>query len=171
MAASPDRDTDDASVERVIVNIDGLDELSAIREALDGIREDIDWWIKNHRREQWAPIQRITSMPINPLAADWSERLNEFTAADLSGAPAHGRPKPRTPEQAAMAEDIDDDRHFCCEQPDLQWTGDPPFPGVACQNCGYTVADCGSVVLHPAPDDPPDAEANEPAGPAQQALF
>lgn len=166
MARSSDRDADDRGAERVIVDIDGLQELSAIREALDGIREDIDWWLKNHRREQWLPIQPITSMPADPLAADWAQRVNKFTAADLpnNSAPAKSIPptSPPSPESG-----IDDETHFCCETPNLQWTGNPHVPGVVCMNCGYIVADCGSVVMQPSPEADPDPEPQE----QQRALF
>lgn len=169
MAPSPDRDIDDAGTERVIVNIDGLDELGSIREALDGIRDDIEWWIKNHRREQWVPMQPITSMPIDPLATDWSDRLNKLSAADLPDNRARQRDEAQQSSQKpATADDgIDDERHFCCQQPDLQWTGDPQFPGVECMNCGYVVADCGSVVMHSSPQADPDPEPKE----QQRALF
>lgn len=166
MAPSPDIDIGEPGVERVIVNIDGLDELSAIREALDGIREDIDWWLNNHRREQWLPIQPITSMPLDPTAADWSERLNRFSTADVPAMTAREQPlcEPR-PTQPAMADAIDGDRHFCCEHPDLKWTGDPQFPGVECMNCGYIVADCGSVVMQRSPEADPEPKEQ------QRALF
>ncbi len=159
----------DDGTDRVIVNIDGLEELAAIREALDGIREDLDWWLKNHRREQWTPMQPITSMPIDPLAPGWAERVNKFTADDLPENTATKRSaERRSPDKpSTTADGIDDETEFCCETPDLQWTGDPQFPGVACQNCGYTVADCGSVVMHPAPGADPNPEPKE----QQRALF
>src|SRR5258708_2730640 len=64
------------------------------------------------------------------------------TAADvrsMSPTSATGDPTPpaelgsRDPEQLA----------FCCETPDLQWTGEPDSAGVACLNCGYVVAQVG----------------------------
>ncbi|HET6884200.1 MAG TPA: hypothetical protein VFI31_28865 [Pirellulales bacterium] len=154
---------DDDDTERVIVNIDGLEELTAIRESLDGIREDFDWWLKNHRREQWLPMQPITSMPVDPLAPDWAERLNRFSAADLSEnlAPDVRQPQPQSDNAIATEGRIDDETQFCCDAPNLQWTGDPQFPGVACQNCGYIVADCGSVVMHPSPQADPDPPSKE----------
>lgn len=171
MAPSREPETDDTGVDRVIINIDGVDELSAIREALDGIRDDFAWWFNNHRREQWLPMQPITSMPIDPLAPNWAERLNKFTAADLPGNtvsnPPHGRPRPETPQATQPAEGLDDETQFCCEAPDLQWTGNAHIPGVACMNCGYIVADCGSVVMQPSPEADPDPEPKE----EQRGLF
>jgi hypothetical protein len=165
--------TNDDAADRVIVKIDGLEELSAIREALDGIRQNIDWWMSNHHRDQWLPVKSITSMPIDPLATDWAERLNTFTSDDL---PKNSSSKQRTPlsapQHGANATDgIDDEARFCCEAPDLQWTGDPDFPGIACANCGYTAVDCGSVVMSPAPADPGSHASPVPSRSPQQELF
>ncbi|HUY90448.1 MAG TPA: hypothetical protein VMV10_17050 [Pirellulales bacterium] len=103
-------------------------------------------------------------MPKDPLARDWAERLNRYAPRDLPDAPG-AKPTPRQ-----HAPQVDAARAYCCEAPDLQWTGDPELPGVACLNCGYTVADCGSVVMYPAPDV--DEEADDPGPmPQQQELF
>lgn len=164
MARSTDRDTGAPDTDpRVIVNIDGLDELSAIREALDAIRDDVAWWLNNHRREHWLPVQPITSMPVDPLAPDWAERLNKFTAADLPGnAHANRAAEHETPKRPpSAAEGIDNGTQFCCDAPDLQWTGNPHVPGVACMHCGYIIADCGSVVMQPSPEADPDPELKE----------
>lgn len=165
--------TNDDPAERVIVNIDGLEELSAIREALDGIRRNIDWWLSNHRRDQWLPVKPITSMPVDPLATNWAERLNTFTADDLQKNSSSTQRTPRSaPQHAATTTDgIDDEPLFCCESPNLQWTGDPDFPGIACANCGYTAVDCGSVVMSPAPADPSSDAPPVPGRSPQQELF
>lgn len=168
MTRSSEQKGGDADVDRVIVNIDGLDELAAIREALDRIRDDLDWWMNNHRREQWLPVQPITSMPLDPLAPDWADRVNARTAADLPEKAPRTWPPPSPSSSAAAADErIDDETQFCCETPDLQWTGNPHVPGVACQNCGYIVADCGSVVMQPVPDADPDPNPKE----QQRPLF
>lgn len=169
MSRSPETRSNEAGADRIIVNIDGFQELSAIREALDGIRQDIDWWINNHPGEQWLPVQPITSMPVDSAAPDWAERLNKLTATDP---PENSQSKQRTPRSAPLPDPIatdglDDETQFCCEAPELQWTGDPYFPGVACQNCGYIVADCGSVVMQPSPQADPDPEPKE----EQRGLF
>lgn len=171
MTRSPDRHADGTGTEHVIVDIDGLDELSAIREALDGIRDDVAWWLRNHRQEQWLPVQPITSMPLDPLAQDWAERLNKVTAADLPDNASPNRPerlqRSQPPRPTRAAEGLDDETQFCCEAPDLQWTGNAHVPGVACMNCGYIVADCGSVVMQPSPEADPDPEHKE----QQRGLF
>lgn len=165
MARSPDRDADEPAAERVIVNIDGLEELTAIREALDGIRQDIDWWINNHRREQWLPVQPVTTVPVDLLAPAHDDRSSK-----LPGAREYARaiPTPPRPQTSNAPNDSPNEAtQFCCAVPDLQWTGDPHFPGVACLNCGYIVADCGSVVMQPSTDADPDPYPKE----EQRALF
>lgn len=163
MTRSSEQPTDSATVDRDSLSIEALEELSAIRETLDRIREDIDWSLKNQRREQWLPVQLITSMPADPLAPDWAERLNRFTAADLpdSTASKHEPPQRHLDTSDTPASALDDETQFCCEAPDLQWTGHPQSPGVACQNCGYIVADCGSVVMQPSAQADPDPEPKE----------
>lgn len=156
MVRTADQHTKEADVDR---RIDGLDELSAIREALDGIRDDVAWWLNNHRREQWLPVQPITSMPLDPLAPDWAQRLNTVTAADVPDASREQLAAPNTPLYAERS--IDNETQFCCDAPDLQWTGNPHFPGVACMNCGYIVADCGSVVMQPSQEADADPEPKE----------
>lgn len=162
MARSPDRDAGHAPAERVIVHIDGLEELTAIREALDEIRGDIAWWINNHRGDQWLPVQPVSTLPTD---ADVSPRNGQCTDDSLPTTQRHARtPPPQQPSTTSSAtpnEDLDDDIHFCCQAPDLQWTGDPHFPGVACMHCGYIVADCGSVVMQASLESDPDPEPKE----------
>lgn len=168
MARSSDRDADDTGTERVIVNIDGLQELTAIREALDGIRQDIDWWIKNHRPEHWLPVQPVTTMPADAVVSLPNAKGSDVqSAVTRHHAPDTVPPQPTIKTATAPNEDLDDDTHFCCHAPDLQWTGNAHFPGVACQTCGYIVADCGSVVMQSSPEADPDPEPQE----QQRALF
>lgn len=49
------------SAEGILLSADGIDKLTDISETLDEIRDDIAWWLKNNRQEQWGPIQPITS--------------------------------------------------------------------------------------------------------------
>jgi len=48
---------------------------------------------------------------------------------------------------APAAIDEAEDATYCCETPALRWNGDPDYPGIACDNCGYVVAEGGSVVI------------------------
>lgn len=155
MAPSPDIDTDDAGVQRMVVNINGFEELTAIREALDGIRQDIDWWINNHPRDQWLPVQPVTSVPAHLFAPANDSRSSNLPATH-EAARATPTPKPRSQTSTAPNDSPNAEAQFCCDAPDLQWTGDPHFPGVACMNCGYIVADCGSVVMQASPEADPE---------------
>lgn len=162
MARSSERHADDPAVERVIVNIDGLEELAALRDALDGIRRDIDWWINNHRPEQWLPVQPITTMPAAAVASLPNHQRNTVPSVEARTHPrATSTPEPRPHTAAGPVESCDDETQFCCDAPDLQWTGDPQFPGVACMNCGYMVADCGSVVMQPSPEADPEPKEQQ----------
>ncbi len=61
------------------------EELAILREVLDEIRDELQWANRNRDLDQ-APAsapRRITSMPLDPAAADWAERLNRYSAADL----------------------------------------------------------------------------------------
>jgi hypothetical protein len=53
---------------------------------------------------------------------------------------------------------------FCCDNPTLEWNGDPDTPGVACANCHFIVADSGSLVAYPEAELPKPRER-------QQTLF
>jgi hypothetical protein len=157
-------DGNENAIERLTEQLDNVgQELAGIRETLDTIRDDIAWWLKNQRREQWLPVQPITSMPVDPAAPDWADRLNRFTAADVPTGNQQNMPEPHVaPSRRADAADgIDDESQFCCDAPDLQWMGNPELPGVACQNCGYIVADCGSVVMQPSSQADPEPEPKE----------
>ncbi len=62
------------------------EELAVVRQVLDEIREELEWANRNRSEPDPAPLmpRRITSMPLDPCAPDWAERLNRFSAADLT---------------------------------------------------------------------------------------
>jgi hypothetical protein len=166
---------DDETIASLTASLDEVqDELAGIRRVVDEIQGDLEWVTRNPRADEWRPIQPITSIPFNPLAADWAERVNRFTAADIPQ--AESLAEPATASTAAgdgPAEDDDDAEQlvFCCDSPALIWTGHPDYPGVGCANCGYMVADCGSVVMSPPPDVHGCELPLEPPGPEQRQLF
>lgn len=62
------------------------DELTVLRDVLDEIRSELQWANRNREDGPWKPAPvHITSMPRDPTAPDWAERLNRFSAADLPG--------------------------------------------------------------------------------------
>lgn len=61
------------------------EELAIIRQVLDEIASELQWANRNREPsgDSGGPIRRITSMPLDPTAPDWAERLNQFSADDL----------------------------------------------------------------------------------------
>jgi hypothetical protein len=71
------------------------EELAVVRQVLDEIQQELEWANRNSpdREQVAATYRRITSMPLDPCAPDWAERVNQYSAADL---PADVRdPTPR----------------------------------------------------------------------------
>lgn len=126
-----------------------------------------------------APPLRVTSMPIDPCDPHFGQKLNRVTAADIAekdtlrGArilvdgeqfdralrsigveQSTVQPGERVDlsavELAAALEGVDQ-LVYCCESPELQWSGEPDAPSVVCRACGYVVAEYGEVV-----DDRPE---------------
>ena len=69
--------------------IDALENVAAqlglIRQVLDEIFTELQWANQNPRDadDSARAIRRITSMPLDPTAPDWADRLNRFTPADV----------------------------------------------------------------------------------------
>lgn len=133
-------------------------ELRGIREVLDEIREDITWAIRNvvGERPAWRPIQPLTSMPLDPLVPDFGARVNRLTAADLPDElqPPEGRPSASTNRDSSQPLE---QPTYCCDDPRLEWLGDPDSPAIVCANCAFVVAD-GGEVLASKPHDLPDPQ-------------
>ena len=72
--------------ESLVVSLDQLrHELTVLRMVLDDIRDQVEEANQNHDDGASMPnhFRRVTSMPRDPCAPDWSERLNQFSAADV----------------------------------------------------------------------------------------
>lgn len=142
-------------------------EVRALRQVLDEIRDEIGWATRN-LPEAVASLggRRITSMPVDPCEPDWAERVNRFTPADLPGSQPPESPRGTTihvdAEQFAKAMESVEQLVYCCESPELAWTGDPEQPGVECRQCGYIVAEAGSVTMNPADDETEKKSRPEP---------
>lgn len=79
------------SADSIADSLDRLrEELAVVRQVLDEIREELEWANRNRGEPDSTPMmpRRITSMPLDPCAPDWAERLNRFSAADLPIEPA-----------------------------------------------------------------------------------
>jgi hypothetical protein len=61
------------------------EELAVIRQVLDEIAGELQWANRNREPSVDAAgsFRRITSMPLDPSAQDWAERINQFSADDL----------------------------------------------------------------------------------------
>ena len=163
-----DTDESDSQLEKKVEQLadavtELTDEAKVLRTVMDELRSEVVWAVRNGRlhsdpSSQW--LVRLRSMPTDPTAADWSERVN-IESVEVP-----------TPTRNAGQ------RHYCCTNPQLEWLGDPGVPSIACANCGYVVAEEGQRVLYSAPmlgDDGKDANRDDAAdvgdGPQQSFLW
>jgi hypothetical protein len=88
----PRSSTDPSLLEVVTQLADQVKELSGqvevLRNAIDEIREEFAWAIRNDKigtrtDDHWRPVMHVTSMPKDPLAEDFGDRLNRVVPADL----------------------------------------------------------------------------------------
>src|SRR5437773_11660783 len=90
-AEKPAKDTD--GLERIAQTVEKLaGEVEILRGIIDRLRDDFTWALNNDafgredlHRESGPPLH-ITSMPLDPLAPDWHERVNRFRPEDISNA-------------------------------------------------------------------------------------
>lgn len=54
---------------------ENTEEVGVLRDAIDELRELYQWTLNNARPDTPAPFH-LTSLPLDPLAPDWSARLN-----------------------------------------------------------------------------------------------
>ena len=105
--------TDDLLDNLAIEVSDLKDEIKVFRTVMDEIREDLEWLVRNLRiADVPRPIQ-LTSMPVDPCADDFHERVNAVSRDDLpdevsthgqsNEAPQHeeGREDARQPSQTS----------------------------------------------------------------------
>lgn len=71
-------------LERLTAAVESLcDEVRVLREAIDELREEYTWAVRNHRLGSAPLVVHVTSMPADPLADDFGERLNRLKPKDL----------------------------------------------------------------------------------------
>jgi hypothetical protein len=114
------------------VAVDQLrEEIRILRTAIDEMRDDVVWAARQVLSTGYDLIpEGMPVRPLDPLAPD----------AELHYRPATGMNPQHSPESSRGL-------GYCCESPRLSWTGDPELPGIACQHCGYLVADEGEVLI------------------------
>jgi hypothetical protein len=62
------------------------DEVHVLRDVLGEVRDDLAWALHNDRlrpARPHVPVVPLTSMPLDPLAPDFGERLNRYGPQDL----------------------------------------------------------------------------------------
>ena len=75
---------------RLVETVERLEaEMRCIRETLDRIQDDFAWSLNNDptREDTWRPASppvHISSLPRDPLASDFGERINQVTADELA---------------------------------------------------------------------------------------
>jgi hypothetical protein len=126
--------------------------------------------------EQLTEEARFLRMSLDELRDDvvWAARQVLAAGHDVSGTATPAHRDPLAPDMAsdakspslehAMDRDAEtaDAGPYCCKRPKLEWNGDPDSPGVACANCGYVIAENGSVVI--LRDEPDEVGAAAAAG-------
>lgn len=65
---------------------------------------------------------------------------------------------------APRALDEIESAEYCCDRPRLSWNGDPDAPSIACENCGYIVAEFGQVRANAPATEKPAAEPQQRQG-------
>ncbi len=58
------------------------DHVQVLWTAIDDIRQEFEWAVRNDRMRGTEPPMHITSMPKDPCAPDFGERINRFTPAN-----------------------------------------------------------------------------------------
>jgi hypothetical protein len=84
----------DEGLQRLIEAVERVgEELDCLYQILDQIRDDFGWALNNDRFRTIPEAAIVTSLPRDPLAADWNERMNRITPrerAEMAAAIAAG---------------------------------------------------------------------------------
>ncbi len=170
-----ERPTDDerelAGVVRVLA-----EEVRVLRQAVDELRETVQHGVRNligrpvpatTAEGAPAPLQVDAEQfekAVQRLGDDVLERLSKREIVHV--------------EAKALAGAMEDVEEvvYCCSQPKLTWYGAPDRPGIACENCGFPVAQEGNIVCSHDPGEQAVSPANtspspEPPRAPQGMLF
>jgi hypothetical protein len=175
------RSADNASESSDLIAAVGelTDEINVLRQALDELRDDVMWTVRNALSPSGAPMQ-LTSIPLDPTVRDFGARINALRPGDL---PAETVPEKHKPQTAAtepvvtVAEDDPeievsdnppptlsvrqfnyDPEHvpvipYCCAKPELEWAGEHDDPSIVCAHCCETVAVLPGNSIRRSPDN------------------
>jgi hypothetical protein len=101
------------------------EEVRILRMAVDELRDDVVWAARQVLAAGYEVSGQPSPQPVDPLAPD----------ADY---------QPYCPQHPS---ELPDGLLYCCESPRLAWRGPPDLPGIACENCGYLVAEEGNIEI------------------------
>ena len=87
-------------VERLVEAVQTLtEEVRVLREAIDELREEYGWAARNAVGDEFhRPVMHISSLPKNPCATDFGERINRIMPEDIS-TDSNLSERPETPGQ------------------------------------------------------------------------
>ncbi len=79
------------SVEKLAGNVETLGEqletlderVGVLITAIDDLRAEVEWALRNFRRPAWEPSPPLTSVARDPLAEDFGARINQVDPADV----------------------------------------------------------------------------------------
>lgn len=157
MAKAPTTKVTAGDVQDLAVAVEQLtEEARLLRMALDEIRDDVVW----ATRQVLAAGYEVSGTP---------------PPAQRDALAPHAEPQPLQSKRTSQPiESAAESGPYCCDRPNLRWNGDPDMPGVACENCGYVIAEGGSVVIwrdEPEESTPNAAEQSAEPEQRQGSLF
>jgi hypothetical protein len=100
------------------------EEVRVLRQAVDELRDDVVWAARQVLGAGYEAAGQSPPRPVDPLAPDAD--YQEF----------------RSPNHAETAEVL-----HCCAAPRLAWHGASEAPGIACEHCGYQIAEEGNILI------------------------
>lgn len=121
------------------------EETRTLRQSIDDLRDDVVWAARQCLAAGYEVMGKPPPAPVDPLAPD----------ADL-----------HQPQAPRPSRDETDSAEYCCDCPRLTWNGNPDAPGIACENCGYVVAEMGQVAIWR--DEPGTPATDTPAAEPEQ---
>ena len=131
--------------------------------------------------EQLTEETRLLRMSLDELRDDVVWAARQVLAAGDMVAPGFLSGRQRDPfvpnadlqngHRSSPAINAAESKDYCCDEPRLTWSGDPDARVVACENCGYIVANRGAIVGFRRDQDFPVGKPTSDPGRQQASLF
>ncbi len=147
----PRKSSDPGEASDLSIAVEQLaEEVRVLRQAVDELRDDVVWAARQVLGAGYEASGQPPPRPVDPLAPD----------ADPQ------------PDCTPAAIEASDENQYCCDSPHLTWHGSPDAPGIACENCGFIVAEEGNILIwHEAKDQGPAAQEASSGSERQERLF